>query len=200
VPCAHRTAFDGSGQTLSQAASVGIKNEGLILFSHDIVVLLFHILYSQERERIIMADGSVNIFVYLGGEQDVPADVTHVIIDRSVKNIPVRAFQGRRKLVSVECHDGVERVKTYTFSRCISLKRVKLRGVREVGYEAFYDCIALMDVEFGDKLEIIGGGAFRSCHSLRKIKIPTVRTIGNDAFFDCRSIRNITMPTVKTIG
>ena len=54
-----------------------------------------------------MAD---NIFVYLGGEQEVPADVTHVIIDRSVKIIPRHAFNGRTKLVSVEFHDGVEKL------------------------------------------------------------------------------------------
>eukprot|EP00985_Skeletonema_marinoi_P010524 scaffold4934_cov69-Skeletonema_marinoi.AAC.4 len=35
---------------------------------------------------VIMADGGDNVFVYLGGEQEVPRNVTHdVIIDRSVK-------------------------------------------------------------------------------------------------------------------
>ena len=36
--------------------------------------------------------GGDTIFVYLGGEQVVPDDVTHVIIDRSVKIIPPDAF------------------------------------------------------------------------------------------------------------
>jgi len=30
-----------------------------------------------------------DIFVYLGGDQEVPMDVKHVVIDRSVKIIPL---------------------------------------------------------------------------------------------------------------
>ena len=105
-----------------------------------------------------MADGGVNIiFVYLGGEQVVPRDVTHVIIHRSVKIIPRGAFSGRTQLVSVETHDGLEKVEGRAFWGCISLRGIKLPGVREIEYEeAFNNCIALTDVEFGNKLETIG--------------------------------------------
>ena len=52
--------------------------------------------------------GNNNIFVYTGSGQDVPQDVTHVRVDKSVKVIPARAFRGRRNLVSVETHDDLE--------------------------------------------------------------------------------------------
>jgi hypothetical protein len=71
-----------------------------------------------------MADGGVNIFVYTGGEQDVPAHVTHVLIDRSVKIIRRAAFHFRGQLVSVEFHDGVEIIMEGAFFACTSLKRV----------------------------------------------------------------------------
>lgn len=59
-----------------------------------------------------MADGSVdNIFVCLGGEQEIPEDVTHVIVKKSVKIIPTMAFYVRTELISVEFHDGVEKVE-----------------------------------------------------------------------------------------
>ena len=45
-------------------------------------------IYSASYHRIIMANGDNNIFVYLGGEQVVPEDVTHVIIGKIVKTIP----------------------------------------------------------------------------------------------------------------
>ena len=57
--------------------------------------------------------GGGNIFVYMGGEQVVPRDVTHVIIDRSVKIIPARAFEHREQLVSVKFHDGVRWRRSY---------------------------------------------------------------------------------------
>jgi hypothetical protein len=66
----------------------------------------------------------------LGGQQVVPDDVIHVIIDRIVKIIPERAFFGRRSLVSVETHDGVEKIEQGAFQGCRSLRGIKLSGVK----------------------------------------------------------------------
>ena len=133
-----------------------------------------------------MADGGDdNIFVYLGGEQEVPSRVTHAIIDPSVKTIRRRAFYNRRQLVSIIFHDGVEIVEQEAFFRCRSLGgRIKLLGVREIGDRAFESCHALSRVIFGDRLETIGYGAFGSCNSLRCIKMPSVRTVQDWAFGD----------------
>jgi len=54
-------------------------------------------------------------FVYMGGQQVVPEDVTHVVIDRSVNIIPEGAFAGREQLVSVKFHDGVEQIERWAF-------------------------------------------------------------------------------------
>jgi hypothetical protein len=139
----------------------------------------------------IMADDvGDNIFVYTG-EQEVPADVTHVIIDRSIKIIPERAFLDRRKLVSVETHDGIEIVEELAFCGCWSLRGIKLPGVKKVGDMAFSICTALTDVEFGDKLETIGSHAFCSCYSLQKIYMPSVRTIEDRAFGYCKKLTDV---------
>jgi hypothetical protein len=87
-----------------------------------------------------MADGGDNIFIFLGGEQEVPPDVTHIIIDRSVKIIPQRAFLNRRKLASVEMHDRIEKIEFAAFYGCDSLRGIKLPGVREIEDYAFCDC------------------------------------------------------------
>ena len=47
-----------------------------------------------------------NVFVYMGGDQEVPRDVTHVRVHKSVKIISTRAFQNFHHLVSIEMHDG----------------------------------------------------------------------------------------------
>jgi hypothetical protein len=141
-----------------------------------------------------------NIFVYTG-EQRVPRNVTHVIIDRSVKIIPERAFQNRRKLVSVEMHDGVEKIERWAFQGCHSLRGIKnLPGVVAVERAAFQNCRALTDVECGDRLETIGMEAFSNCHSLQKIKMPTVRIIRNGAFCACMQLTDVELPAVETIG
>jgi len=148
-----------------------------------------------------MADnGGHNIFVYTGGEQEVPAGVTHVRIDRSVKIIPRRAFYRRANLVSVETHDGIEIIEKYAFLICTSLRGIKLPGVKVIEVEAFYDCRALTYVEFGDKLETIGGNAFGECDSLRSINMPSVRTIGPFAFINCKQLTDVKLPSVERIG
>ena len=137
--------------------------------------------------------GDNNIFVFLGGNQEVPSRVvTHAIIDPSVKIVRRRAFYRRYVLVSIIFHDGVEIIETEAFYNCESLSgRVKLLGVREIGYRAFDGCLALSDVEFGDRLETIGNRAFRYCNSLRSIKIPSVRTVHAHAFRNCWQLRDV---------
>mmetsp|Transcript_24402 Transcript_24402/g.38288 ORF Transcript_24402/g.38288 Transcript_24402/m.38288 type:complete len:99 (-) Transcript_24402:237-533(-) len=78
-----------------------------------------------------------DVFVYSREGQEVSDGVTHAIIDPAVRIIPSRAFWNRTKLVSVEFHDGVERIEGGAFNRCWSLRRVKLLGVREIGKCAF---------------------------------------------------------------
>jgi len=132
----------------------------------------------------------IDIFVYTGGNQDVPFDVTHVRIDQSVNVIPSRAFFGRRCLVSVDTHDGIDKVETSAFQGCRSLRGIKLPGVREIEYAAFIYCTAMTSVEFSGKLETIGGFAFHGT-SLRKIWMPSVRTVELSAFRHCKQLTDL---------
>ena len=138
-----------------------------------------------------MADDGDGIFVYLGGEQEVPDEITHAIIDPSVNIVRRRAFADRRQLISVIFHDGVEIVEYEAFQYCESLSgKIKLLGVREIEYSAFEDCIALSDVEFGDRLETIGSEAFCNC-PLRQVKMPSVRTVRNGSFSFCCDLTDV---------
>ena len=40
-------------------------------------------------DKLFIVMAGDDIFVYLGGDQEVPMDVKHVVIDRSVKIIPL---------------------------------------------------------------------------------------------------------------
>src|SRR6056300_1331445 len=97
-----------------------------------------------------------NVFVYMGGDQEVPEEVTHVRIHKSVKIIRMRAFHNCRNLVSIEMHNGVEIIEEEVFECCSSLRGIKLPGVRVIEEYAFAACTSLADIEFGDKLERIG--------------------------------------------
>ena len=128
------------------------------------------------------------IFVYMGGNQQVPLGVRRARIHVSVKIVRARAFSNRRNLISVEFHDGVEIIEELAFYGCQSLRSIKLLGVRIIKANAFHNCRCLTDIEFGDKLERIEKYGFYSCIGLEKIRIPSVRTIGLRAFSYCRDL------------
>ncbi len=78
------------------------------------------------------------IFVYMGGDQEVPRGVRRARIHKSVKIIPASAFRHRYQLFSVEFHDEIEIIEVNAFSHCHSLSgRIKLLGVKILKRGAF---------------------------------------------------------------
>jgi hypothetical protein len=161
--------------------------------------------------------GGDDIFVYTGGDQQVPRDVKRVRIAENVDTIPARTFDHYRQLIEVEGHNKLKTIQEYAFFCCIRLRSVmKMRGVIEIEKSAFCGCSALSDIDF-DKLEIIGHAAFYYCASLGSINMPSVRRVGagafngcgaltdvvfgkdlerieEDAFFNCTALRSISIP------
>jgi hypothetical protein len=130
--------------------------------------------------------GDDDVFIYMGGDQEVPRDVTRIRVHKSVKIITASAFRYCYYLVSMELHDGVEIIEQQAFYNCTVLRGIKLPGVRVIEMYAFANCTALVDVEFGDKLEIIRRNAFYyDCISLANIEIAKVRVIEFAAFNGC---------------
>ena len=128
------------------------------------------------------------IFVYMGGDQEVPDGVRRARIHKSVKIVRRRAFQWRRNLISVKFHDGVEIIEQSAFAGCVLLKSIKLLGVKIIKGWAFLGCESMTAVEFGDRLETIEQCTFQRCRSLKTIRMPTVMTIGRVAFADCTKL------------
>jgi len=136
-------------------------------------------------------DDDDDVFVYMGGDQEVPLNITYVRVHQSVKIIRRRAFYFCSNLVTVEMHDGVEIIEEEAFRRCYDLSRINLSSVRVIGRSAFR-CTSLADIEFGDKLETIGEYAF-SCLDLRNIKLPNVRNIEEGAFHGCEHLTEVAL-------
>ena len=100
-------------------------------------------------------DGGDEIFVYTGGEQQVPRDVKRVRIAENVDTIPARTLNACTQLIEVEGHDKIMKIEGLAFGHCSALRTLtKMTGVKEIGAWAFDRCSALSDLDF-DKLEII---------------------------------------------
>ncbi len=141
--------------------------------------------------------GGDDIFVYTGGDQQVPHDVERVRIAENMDTIPARAFYQRQQLREVEGHNRLRKIEEWAFLECPLLKRVKkMQGVVEIEEYAFGGCRFLREIDF-DKLEIIGRRAFCGCMFLnwpslslkcvpKQLNLPSIRIIGDGAFQSCR--------------
>mmetsp|Transcript_27442 Transcript_27442/g.40249 ORF Transcript_27442/g.40249 Transcript_27442/m.40249 type:complete len:324 (+) Transcript_27442:67-1038(+) len=135
------------------------------------------------------------IYVYRGGR--APNNITHAIIDKSVKVIDEKAFYENPFLHTVEMHDGIDRVREEAFHLCHSLLNVNLRRIKILDSFAFSDS-GLTHVD-GDDLEIIRDNAFQGCENLRKIAFPSLRIIESCAF-EGTDLRELNLPKVEQIG
>jgi hypothetical protein len=173
---------------------------GIFIVGEEAIIIYSY--YFSTKIIITMAEErNDEIFVYTGGEQQVPLDVRCVRIDKSVNIIPRDAFNGRVRLVHVEFHDGIERIDEYSFYYCPCLCSIKLLGVKVIEAGAFLNCCGLTEAEFGDKLETIGPRAFEGCVSLRSITMPSVRSIGECAFSNCKQLIDLDLPEgLDTVG
>ncbi len=143
----------------------------------------------MEEDDDVGGDG--DIFVYTGGDQEVPRDVKRVRIADNVDTILAETFQHCAQLIEVEGHNKLKKIKRIAFYKCIRLRRVmKMQGVIEIEKYAFFNCYALSDIDF-DKLEFIGDSVFYGCKSLMSINMPSIRRVGRSAFNGCDALTDV---------
>ena len=133
-------------------------------------------------------EGDEEVFIYRGGR--VPQHITHARIDKSIDEIEDHAFEFCEQLLTVDTHNGLRKIGTRSFYKCMSLRQISLKSVVEIGVSAFYRCENLEFVEF-DRLETIRNAAFGFCTSLKHVKLPTITTIGAGVFGKCECITDI---------
>ncbi len=139
-------------------------------------------------------DSSDKPILYTGQSvEDIPQNVTHVKVDRTVKEIGGSAFQDCRQLRSVELCKGLEPIDDGAFDCCTSLESINIpSSIKVISGGEFCDCRQLMNVELCQGLERIGIYAFDGCTSLVSIRIPsTVKMIGKWAFAGCSQLINV---------
>jgi len=128
-------------------------------------------------------------YVYRGGR--APNNITHAIIDKSVKVIDEEAFYENENLLSVETHDGIDRIGRSAFSGCVSLTHLDIRSVRILDSYSLADT-GMTEVDCNN-LEIIRDNVFTGCHSLRRVAFPKVKRIEGCAFEDT-SLTDVEFP------
>mmetsp|Transcript_37054 Transcript_37054/g.90058 ORF Transcript_37054/g.90058 Transcript_37054/m.90058 type:complete len:468 (-) Transcript_37054:125-1528(-) len=137
------------------------------------------------------------VFVYKGGNQEVPKDVTWVSIDPSVHGIPNKTFKGCQKLRGVvfanEDEGHLEVIGSFAFMGCISLELIRLpKTTKRILCGAFINCSSAKLLVLNHGLEEIGLSSFRGCHGLKYVAVPsTVNLMEPRAFTDCTGLLEV---------
>lgn len=146
---------------------------------------------------IELAQRTGTVYNYRGSvrAQDLGAQYTHLIVDRSVSSIAefgAGATGLYGSLEYAEGHNGVLEVCDHAFHELYPLRRVKFLGLRSIGRDAF-SFSGLIRADFGPPLQSIGGSAFYGCERLQTIAIPLKRNLFADlsVFGHCYRLRRV---------
>ena len=150
---------------------------------------------ADAADAVAINAGLQNYFVYYEWmvNENVPTDVTFVIIHSSVRAIKKMAFCDRTQLRTVIFNELLEEIDEWTFAGCILLEEIVVpNNVRTIGEMAFNHCQALRRVTFGDRLVVIDEYAFSWCKLIEVIIIPnSVRAIKAAAFCGCSALTRV---------
>lgn len=123
-----------------------------------------------------------------------------ITFDADITAVPVNAFKGKTKLVSMILPDGITNVGNYAFTGCTSLSAITLSsGLTTIGQQVFGKCTSLTSITFPEGISIIPSGICSGCTSLVEVNLPSSCTkIDGGAFYGCSSLASINLPSGLT--
>ena len=121
------------------------------------------------------------LHIYHGlDNEEVPEDVTHVIVDSSVTVIKENAFDAWEMLVSVIMGDNVKIIEMSAFRYCHVLRSIRLsKTLEHIGVYAFFLCESLEALFLPSTVKSIEYRAFVYCQSLRLMILPNDIDLSN---------------------
>jgi hypothetical protein len=123
-----------------------------------------------------------------------------VTSDKKITTIGNFAFAGCDIFVGGDILKTATKIGSRAFYKCLSLKNIELKSIKQMEKEAFMGCTALKSVALSDELEKIPEKAFAGCTSLEKINIPaSLEVLGTRAFMET-SMKNCELRMPKCLN
>lgn len=122
--------------------------------------------------------------------------VTGVKLHGKVTEIGKWAFDGCKKLVSVNFPEGLVSIGDYAFAGCENLDQMSLpETLTYIGEHAFSNCFKFTDIELPSGITTLDDSTFAECKNLQRVKIPKgITKIGSFAFSRCENLTDIEFP------
>lgn len=109
-------------------------------------------------------------------------------------------YPSQREDPAFKIPNGVTRIETHAFDRCLYLASVKMPdSVVSIGTGAFMNCQKLHDIEFSCRITKLPESVFENCIGLESIDIPEgITQIMDYAFAGCEQLERIAIPSSVT--
>lgn len=118
---------------------------------------------------------------------DGNSNITEIVLDGRLTNLPVQAFYGKNKITSVYIPANIQTIGMESFRGCSKLENVEFANNSActlIGNDAFLYCSSLKNITLPSNLRTISRRAFGYCTSLETIYIPnSVQMIGDSSFY-----------------
>lgn len=148
----------------------------------------------------------------------IDKDVTSIVVEAKVKEIPGRFAESQKKLKKVILPEGVETLANHSFAGCEGLTEIYLPStLKTISLNAFEKCLALKNISLPAEIQKIdsyafvgaglteidlsnvkgeyGGSAFQGCKSLKSVKLSaSVAKVPLHMFMDCSSLSELEIP------
>ena len=123
----------------------------------------------------------MKLYIYRGlDDEEIPWDITHVIVENKVTVVKARAFFARMNLVSVIMGDKLKRIEVSAFPNCCYIRFIRLSKTLEyIEMFAFYLCESLEALFLPSTLISIEIWAFYDCQSMRLLILPNGINLSN---------------------
>lgn len=185
----HPTENDISGYC-GRTAHWSIKDDVLTISGIGEVTYVGWTKFKNQITQVMIQDGITNI-PSQSFYQCV--NLTSVTIPQSVTFIGAGAFENCKKLAAVTLPTNLKEMGQHTFWGCTSLTKIVIPdSMTVIPHGAFYNCTSLKYVTFSSELTEVGGIAFANCVAITELHFPaTLKVLGDSAFAGCTALRSI---------
>ena len=104
-------------------------------------------------------------------------------------------FYGCSSLGNVDFASGYSYIDDAMFQNCGITSITLPSTITEIGYRVFSKCISLKNIKLNENLSIIGDYVFDSCTGLTSVNLPSsVTQLGAACFYNCTNLTTVNLP------
>lgn len=159
-----------------------------VLYNKDRNIMIIYPYAKADTKLVITSD----ILSFTGAFESGNPNITEIVIEEGVLNIPANAFENLYKVQTITIPTTVKKIGKKLFPASSDLHTVNYNAVDCTATNAFESCGNLTTVNFGENVNEISDEMFACCSNLENVNLNgKIEFIGTRAFYSTKWDDNI---------